>query len=89
MFFDVGLIIMTCVFVIANKGNSCDFPAATWLAVAVGGYLADFILLMASYHLLRAKQQESLKTMGLRYLLLLFLVSWMIYGNVLYYNRGS
>jgi hypothetical protein len=42
---------------------------------------------MYQYHSLKLYQKESLIILGLRFILATFLVSWLIYGNVIYYQN--
>ena len=80
---------MGSLFVIFNKDSLCSINARAWIAVAVGCYLVDFILIMFQYHTLKVTQKESLILMAVRYLTIVVLVSWLIYGNVLYYNKSN
>jgi len=83
------LIITVAIFVIANKDEYCNIDAKEWLAGIIGSYLADFILLMAQLHHLKKNRRENLCIMGLRMIVLTFLVGWLIYGNILYYDRST
>src|SRR5690242_8199013 len=60
-----------------------------WIAGAIGCYMMEFILTMCQYHSIKKYMKESIMVMVLRYIVLLALTGWLIYGNVLYYNKGN
>lgn len=55
----------------------------------MGAYLADVILLMYQFHNLKVTRKDNLKLMAVRFLVLVFNTGWLIYGNVLYYSKGT
>lgn len=89
MVYNLMIVLMGSLFVIFNKDSLCNVSAKSWIAVAVGCYLVDFILIMFQYHSLKVTQKESLLFMAARYLTIVVLVGWLIYGNVLYYNKSN
>jgi hypothetical protein len=80
---------MGVVFVIFNHNTPCTFPAGTFLAGCVGGYLVDSLFIGFEIHYIYATRQESVKMMFLRYLVMVFMTGWLIWGNVLYYNKAN
>ncbi len=48
--------------------------------------LIDLILTMYQIHWLKKTRRDNLYLMTARYLTLVLNVSWLIYGNVIYYN---
>ena len=66
-----------------------DRQAKKWLTVILGYYILEFIMQMSQYHYVKKDLKENLCIMILRFIGMLFLVSWLIYGNVLYYQVMS
>lgn len=58
----------------------------TWLAVICGTYGSDMFLAYCQYAVLKARQKESLPIIFFRFILSLFLVAWLIYGNYYYFH---
>lgn len=85
----ITIILISTIFVIANSDEQCDIPAKMWLSGIMASYIAELILIMFQFHSLKADQRESLTIMALRYLVLVFLTSWLVYGNILYYDKGT
>ena len=46
MAYAVLMIIIITLFVSINRNETCDYPIAMWLTVAMASYTGDFILLM-------------------------------------------
>mmetsp|Transcript_42990 Transcript_42990/g.41356 ORF Transcript_42990/g.41356 Transcript_42990/m.41356 type:complete len:159 (-) Transcript_42990:331-807(-) len=79
---------LVAVFVIAKRNTDCALKNTTiksWLVVAIGAYLADFILLMAQFHNIKKTHKESVVIILIRFIVNCFLVAWLIFGNVIYY----
>lgn len=88
MIYTFIITITVIIFLLVNKDNSiCGYPLSSWLTVHAGIYLTDFILLMYHYHYLKLHQKESIIILITRFVSDTFLVSWLIYGNVLYYKN--
>ena len=87
--YNLIIVLVSSIFVMVNKNAQCDISAKGWITVAMGSYLTDFIAIMFQYHKLKVTRKENLPLMGVRFLILVFLTSWLIYGNVLYFNRGK
>lgn len=63
-------------------------PAKLWIGVAIGCYLAEMAIGLFQWHYLMATRRSSLILMALRYLSLVTLTGWLVYGNTLYYSSG-
>lgn len=89
MTYAVIFIIAIIAVVLVNKKSDLeqDDLARKWLAVTLGYYIGEFILQMCQYHFLKKNMRENLLVMGLRFLGMLFLFGWLIYGNVIYYKK--
>ena len=87
--YNLIIILVASLFVMMNKNSQCDIPAKGWISVVVGSYLMDFISTMFQYHKLKVTRKENLLLMGVRFLILIFLTSWLIYGNIIYFKRGN
>mmetsp|Transcript_43250 Transcript_43250/g.31588 ORF Transcript_43250/g.31588 Transcript_43250/m.31588 type:complete len:99 (-) Transcript_43250:465-761(-) len=77
------------IFLIAEHKTTCYMNNTTinvWLFVASGSYLTDFILLLAQYHHIKKTRKESVIVILIRFFFSCFLVSWLIFGNVLYFS---
>lgn len=59
-----------------------------WLGVFAGGYLSENIVIMYQFHWLKKTRKENLLLMGVRYLNLVFIAGWLVYGNVLYFKKS-
>lgn len=72
-----------------NKDSNLvkDNIVRKWLAVILGYYLVEFIFQMMQYHCIQKNGKEHLGLMGIRFLGMAFLVGWLIYGNVIYYQQ--
>lgn len=82
---------LVALFLIIDRKEICfmnggSMQIKTWLIVIVGNYLLDFMFLLAQYHSIRKTRKENLLIVFVRFLLSCFLVSWLIYGNVLYFR---
>ena len=66
-----------------------DWDAKVWLTVTLLYYILEFIMQMSQYHCVKKEMRENLCLMALRFIGMLFLVGWLVYGNTLYYNNIS
>ena len=89
MVYDILMPIVAAIFVITGRGKTCQVNVATWMTGIMGAYLGDFILALYQYHYIKVSRQESILIMALRFIVLNFLVGWLIYGNVIYYDKTS
>ena len=44
---------------------------------------------MYQYHLLKKTKKENLILLGARYVNLVFITGWLLYGNIIYFNKTS
>ena len=74
--------------VLYNNKNAieCGGPVKMWLTGIVLYYILDFILNMVSYHYLKTYNKDSYAVWGFRYVLLVFMFGWLVYGNFIYWS---
>jgi hypothetical protein len=87
MIYAALIILVITIFIIVNKNIICIYKIRTWLIVVMGSYLGDFIFLMFQLHHLKQFRRENFYIIVFRFLIQCFLVSWLIYGNVYYYQN--
>jgi len=88
IFYCVIYLITCIVFSSINKNSSCDQPIKMWLGVYSGAYLSETIVIMYQYHWLKKTRKESILLLGARYLNLVFITGWLVYGNVIYFHKS-
>lgn len=88
--FYTSMIMLTCIiFASLNKNNACSVPIKMWLGVHTGVYLSETIVIMYQYHWLKKNKKENLFLLGARFLNLVVISGWLVYGNVLYFNKST
>ena len=88
--FYTSMIMLTCIiFASLNKNNACSVPIKMWLGVHTGLYLSETIVIMYQYHWLKKTKKENLFLLGARFLNLVVISGWLVYGNVLYFNKST
>lgn len=85
---------MVTIFVLSDRKQNCglndyQMQIKTWLIVVVGDYLTDFILLLGQYHHIKTTGRDSICIILIRFLLNCFLVSWLMYGNTIFFRPNS
>jgi hypothetical protein len=87
-----GLFILITALVLAvnkNSNEKQDWDAKVWLTVTLLYYILEFIMQMMQYHCVKKDLRENLCIMASRYVGMLFLVGWLVYGNTIYYKNIS
>jgi hypothetical protein len=87
-----GLFIIITALVLAVNKNVVvgpDWDAKVWLTVTLLYYILEFIMQMMQYHCVKKEMRENLCIMASRYIGMLFLVGWLVYGNTIYYKNIS
>ena len=85
-----SVVMLTCViFTISNQSKMCGQPIPKWLSVYSGINLADIIFTLYCMHWLKKTRKDNIYLMTARYLNLVLQVSWLIYGNVIYYDYNE
>ncbi|CDW81070.1 zinc finger protein [Stylonychia lemnae] len=90
MTYTVLFIIMILIVILVNISQDVlpkDDIVKRWLTVIMGYYVGEFILQMLQYHFILKTQRENLLVMATRFLGMVFLVGWLVYGNVIYYQQ--
>ena len=86
MVFDGFLVFIVLIWLLIEKNSVCMFNAQLWLTVFIGYYTFDFVLVLTYYHLLLKNRRDNLPMIIIRFFCSFFIVGWLIYGNVKFYN---
>ena len=89
MFLVIILVATIAISIAVNKSEICDgdFDARNWLTIMACLYSGDFLLISTQMRFLKRTRSENLCVTFLRFLMLITVVTFMIIGNIGYYNK--
>jgi hypothetical protein len=81
------LALAASIIVIVEHKEACAVNVRLWIGVVIGFYLAESITGLFQWHCLKKNHKSSIALMGVRFLILMGLTGWLVYGNILYYSK--
>jgi hypothetical protein len=70
-----------------NDYGDCGIPIQMWLTVFLGVYVAYSVVHLLNYYYIMKHRRGNFAFTFLDYLVLLFQFGWLVYGNVIFYDK--